>query len=124
MCGILGSIDGGSDDGGTSDWISAPLVEEINLVDAICPNLILESDFIRAAVAEIGEELKKNDIPVRNHSRCWRRKEEGTNGEGFEHRGGHRDDSSVDRQRKRSSNGKCKKFIVAVVTAVEMKEQT
>ena len=93
MVGILGRRGVRSVDS-CRDGSSASLVEEINLVGTSHPNLILESDFIGATVAEIGDELEKIDISIGNRGRCWRRKEEGSNGEGFEDRGGHRDDSA------------------------------
>jgi hypothetical protein len=63
------------------------------LVGTSHTNIIFERDFIGAAIAEVSDELEKVDIPVGNRSRCGRLKEEGTNVEGLEDRGGHRDDS-------------------------------
>lgn len=96
MCSIFGSDDVCSDDVGTSNGICAPLVKQINLVGALCSNLVLERYFISATVAEISEELEKVDVPIWNHCSCRRHTEEGTNGEGLEdYWEGHRDDSAV-----------------------------
>ena len=93
MVRILGNSRPRRHDGGTSDGLRASLVKEVYLEVTPHSNLIFESDFVGATIIEVSEDLHKVDIPIRNRRRGARRKEDGANSEGFEDRGGHRDDS-------------------------------
>ena len=59
MVRILGNSRPRRHDGGTSDGLRASLVKEVYLEVTSHSNLILERDFIGAAVVEVSDDLKK-----------------------------------------------------------------